>query len=211
MQTRGIRNNNPGNIERTSTRWQGMADDQSADERFIVFRSARWGIRAIARILITYQDQHGLNTVAGIINRWAPPVENNTAAYSGFVAKQLGVGTDEQIDVYDYKVMREIVEAIITMENGKQPYDEECIQAGLVLAGIEPPAKEVLKTTTGQAATAAGAATVAGAALPVLESARGTLTELSTTMEVARWALLAVTLAAIGIVIWQKIDSAGGD
>ncbi len=78
---RGVRNHNPGNIERDArTRWQGQAARQS-DPRFVVFTAPEWGIRAMARVLITYQDRHGCNTVAKIINRWAPPGENATSAY----------------------------------------------------------------------------------------------------------------------------------
>ena len=54
---RGIRNNNPGNIDRNATKWQGMADKQD-DPRFIVFTSPQYGIRAMARVLLTYQSKY---------------------------------------------------------------------------------------------------------------------------------------------------------
>ena len=80
-ETRGIRNNNPGNIEKSkNNKWQGMAESQP-DKRFITFTSPEWGIRAIARILINYKDKYDLDTVKKIISRWAPPSENNTGAY----------------------------------------------------------------------------------------------------------------------------------
>jgi hypothetical protein len=85
-QPRGIRNNNPGNIDRNTTKWQGMADDQSSDPRFVVFKTPQAGIRALAKILLTYQNHDGLKTVRGIIGRWAPAVENNTSAYVAAVA-----------------------------------------------------------------------------------------------------------------------------
>ncbi|TBV10240.1 structural protein [Stutzerimonas kirkiae] len=139
---RGIRNYNPGNIERNATRWQGMATDQSGDSRFVVFSHPAWGIRAIARTLITYQDKHGLRTVRGIVNRWAPPHENNTDAYGLAVAGRLGVGIDQAIDVYDYRTMLELVRAIVRHENGPGPlsegdwYGESLLAEGLSLAGI---------------------------------------------------------------------------
>jgi len=147
---RGIRNNNPGNIERDGTRWQGMAARQT-DGRFIVFSEARWGIRAIARILITYQDKRRaadgsrIDTVRKFISRWAPPVENNTDAYARAVANALGVGVDDpDIDVYDYDTMRGLVSAIIQFENGSPPwhriggwYQDAEIERGLLLAGIQ--------------------------------------------------------------------------
>ena len=66
---RGIRNRNPGNIDRGRDRWQGMADDQSPDPRFVVFTEAEWGIRAIVRVLRSYRDRHGLETVRAIVSR----------------------------------------------------------------------------------------------------------------------------------------------
>jgi hypothetical protein len=139
---RGIRNYNPGNIERTSTRWQGMALDQSGDSRFIVFSHPVWGIRAIARTLITYQDKHGLRTVQRIIQRWAPDSENNTVAYVAAVCARLHAGPGEAIDVYDYRTMLELVRAIVRHENGPGPlpggdwYGEPMLAEGLALAGI---------------------------------------------------------------------------
>ena len=134
---RGIRGNNPGNIDRTGTKWQGMAADQSGDPRFIVFDAPEWGIRAIVRVLRTYYDKHGLRTVKGIINRWAPPVENDTEAYFVTVAKKLGVDPGEQIDIDDLDTLRTLVKAIIRHENGRGPepdggwYSDDVIDEGI--------------------------------------------------------------------------------
>lgn len=116
---RGIRNNNPGNIERTGTRWRGMAEDQSADPRFIVFESPLWGLRAIARVLRTYR-RRGIDTVRSIIARWAPPHENPTEAYIAAVAARLGKPADAPVTDAD---MIPLMEAIVQHENGVQPYD----------------------------------------------------------------------------------------
>ncbi len=134
---RGVRNANPGNIDRTGTKWQGMAADQSGDPRFIVFDAPEWGIRAIVRVLRTYYDKHGLRTVKGIINRWAPPVENDTEAYYVTVAKKLGVDPGEQIDIDDLDTLRTLVKAIIRHENGRGPepdggwYSDDVIDEGI--------------------------------------------------------------------------------
>lgn len=142
---RGLRNNNPGNIDRQpGVRWQGMAANQSRDSRFVVFRSPDWGIRAIARVLITYQDKRQardgsrIDTIQEIIDRWAPSVENDTSAYARHVARLTGIGVDETLDVYDYATMYALVQAIIVHENGMQPYSPEMITRGLELAGIVP-------------------------------------------------------------------------
>jgi len=84
---RGIRNHNPGNIRRSADPWQGLAKDQN-DDAFFQFAEPKWGIRALARVLISYQDRHGLRTVRGIVSRWAPPVENKTSSYIDHVARR---------------------------------------------------------------------------------------------------------------------------
>ncbi|MBN0215799.1 structural protein [Pseudomonas aeruginosa] len=139
---RGIRNFNPGNIRHAKgTRWQGMSANQN-DSAFVQFTGPQWGIRAIARTLITYQDKHALRTIRQIISRWAPPSENNTESYIRQVAARVGVAPDARIDVYDYRTMRTLVEAIVRHENGPGPlpegswYGEGLINEGLHLAGI---------------------------------------------------------------------------
>lgn len=152
---RGIRNYNPGNIDRIAgVRWQGQATDQSGDPRFIVFNGPRWGIRAIARVLITYQDKRRakdgsrIDTVREFIERWAPAVENDTNAYAKAAASALSIGPDdERVDVYHYATMRALVLAIIRHENGPGPlpggiwYGDAIIADGLALAGIVPGAQ----------------------------------------------------------------------
>lgn len=134
QQPRGIRNHNPGNI-RHGEKWQGLAAQQ-LDESFCTFESPQYGIRAIARVLISYQDKHDIDTVRGIINRWAPPIENNTNAYVLAVARAIGVDTDQRIDVHQYDVMQPLVVAIIRHENGMQPYSADVIDEGLKRAGV---------------------------------------------------------------------------
>jgi len=131
---RGIRNNNPGNIDRTAERWQGMAADQSSDSRFVVFSAPVWGLRALAKVLLSYQRKHGLRTPAAIIGRWAPPVENDTGSYARQVAKALGVGVDDQIDLQQPETLQRILPAIVQHENGQQPYPEALIAEAVRLA-----------------------------------------------------------------------------
>lgn len=127
--SRGLRNNNPGNIVRTGTAWQGMAPDQSADSRFIVFIAPEFGIRAMARVLKNY-IANGFTTVESIINRWAPPAENDTGAYVRAVASQLGVNPNAPIGAAQ---MPALIAAIIKHENGQQPYPPEVIAMGIEL------------------------------------------------------------------------------
>ena len=129
---RGIRNNNPGNIEKGDP-WRGLAEDQSQDSRFAVFRAPVWGIRALARTLGTYREHYGLDTVQGIIERWAPPHENNTGAYVQAVADAARVAPSDPLPEDD-DVTARIVKAMIHHENGIQPYPDDLIHRGIDLA-----------------------------------------------------------------------------
>lgn len=130
---RGVRNNNPGNIDRDGTPWAGMAAAQT-DPRFVVFDAPEYGIRALAKVLLTYQKKHGLNTVADIIARWAPPVENDTGAYAAHVAAKIGVGVTDHLDLSNEVVLAGLVMAIIAHENANFAYPETTILAGVNLA-----------------------------------------------------------------------------
>ena len=74
IQTRGERNFNPGNIDKSdSTLWQGMAAVQS-DPRFVVFSDAVFGIRALAKILLNYYHKHDLNPIKDAKFEILPPL-----------------------------------------------------------------------------------------------------------------------------------------
>lgn len=116
--SRGLKNNNPGNIEKNSTKWQGLSRDQT-DSRFFVFDDIYYGYRAMFRTLRTYKEKHGKKTIEQIINRWAPPVENATHTYIDVVAKEAGIAPTDEVDVYDKDLMCKIVSAMSRVENGK--------------------------------------------------------------------------------------------
>lgn len=128
---RGIRNNNPGNIRHSSTKWQGQSATQT-DSAFVQFVTPEYGIRALSKVLDTYSAKYGLNTVRGIINRYAPPSENITGAYVSAVAGALGVSPDQVIDVKGSKA--KLVAAIIKHENGLNPYALATINTGVTMA-----------------------------------------------------------------------------
>lgn len=204
----GIRLNNPGNIERGDP-WQGLADEQ-LHPRFCTFKEAKWGIRAIARILIAYKDKHGICTIFDAISRWAPEEDDNpTLAYALFVAQSAGCERRATVDLGAYDVAKGVIKGIIGFENGVQPYDDATIDAGLRLAGIDVPAKPLTKSRTIVASTAAGAATVtpmlvdAANQIPAIKQA---LEPLAESVSWVRPALVLLTLVSIGVVIWARID-----
>lgn len=126
---RGIRDNNPGNILRNGTAWNGamsQADVEAAgktwDATFVQFSDPSYGVRAIGHILSSYARE-GFTTVDGIIRRWSATDQD---AYVANVAGALGVDPADRIDVQSQ--LSALALAIIQQENGQQPYDVNSVQ-----------------------------------------------------------------------------------
>ncbi|EMM3172389.1 hypothetical protein RKE85_003244 [Serratia marcescens] len=159
---RGLRNNNPGNIEASDKNpWEGQS---GSDGRFAKFETPEHGIRALGKNLLTYYQKHGLDTVGEIITRWAPPKENKTDAYIKAICEQLGVAADQQIDVTNPRTLAALCAGIVNHENGSQPYTDEQIGAG-VSAALGLSALESSKRRTGNAAFDAASPATQGAYL----------------------------------------------
>ena len=128
---RGERNNNPGNIDyNPANKWQGQIGIEIGVDkpRFCRFETAEYGIRAIYKLLQTYQRKYGLNSVAAIINKYAPPIENNTSGYINRAAASIGVGINDHINTLDKKTGIALATAIVGVELGYQPYSESTFE-----------------------------------------------------------------------------------
>lgn len=139
---RGIRSNNPGNIDfNPRNDWQGQLgiEEGVTKPRFARFDSPENGIRALAKLLINYRGKdgmpgiglQGIDTVRETINRWAPSVENNTEAYIKQVSAAAGVMPNESITIRDPRILLAVVTAIIKHENGGNPYAPAVIVEGV--------------------------------------------------------------------------------
>ena len=135
--TRGERNNNPGNIAfNPRNRWRGQLGIEAPAHpgeapRFAAFDCPENGIRAIAKLLLRYRRAEGLQTVRGLLGRWAPAVENDAAAYCDDVARRLAVAADAPLDLADPALLQELVAAIIRHENGRCIYQPETLAEGV--------------------------------------------------------------------------------
>ena len=118
----------------------------------------------------------------------------------------MGVAPDETINVHDYKILQPLVLAIIAHENGQQPYSDTEIDAGLVLAGVEPPVKPWSQTKTVQGSQVVVGATLAGMSLEAIKDVEPAFPLIQTAMQYAPWFLGLITLASIGYVVWACID-----
>jgi hypothetical protein len=131
----GLRSNNPGNLRHSAQfTWLGEVGVNASG--FCVFDTLENGIRALAKNLLSYFHQHGLDTVTGIIHRWAPPSENDTEAYVKSVAGSLGVTPDRVINLDDVSTLASLVAAIARHENGAQPISAN-VTAAIFVAGTK--------------------------------------------------------------------------
>lgn len=115
--SRGLRNNNPGNIRRSSARYKGEVRP-SRDEEFKEFETVVYGYRAMFVLLDTYRKRYGLNTLRTMLMRYAPPTENYTTSYIDFVSRRTGIGADTPLDTRHRRDMVPIVAAMSEIENG---------------------------------------------------------------------------------------------
>lgn len=141
--TRGIRNNNPLNIRRSTDQWVGACEKQT-DPSFVQFKTMAYGYRAAWKILQTYYErfcmQSQLFTIRNIIGRWAPPSENDTEAYIKNVLRLSSIGGRENLlppqNVSGYGRISRLIMAMTCIECGI-PYsqvDTEAICQGYRLA-----------------------------------------------------------------------------
>ena len=132
---RGIRNNNPGNIDyNPANNWVGQLGKEVGvpSPRFCRFDTPENGIRALGKLLQTYYNKHKLYTVLAIIKRWAPEVENDTGAYIRSVAASCGLEPTQYIqNIKNPYVMTGLVRAIIKHENANYLYPEAVLNEGV--------------------------------------------------------------------------------
>ena len=127
---RGYRNNNPLNIRISSNAWQGKKTPNT-DGVFEQFTSMAYGYRAAMVLIRTYINQYGLNTVQGIISRWAPNNENNTAGYISSVCRLTGYEPDTIISPTNKEQICNLCYAMSIVENGYNPMpDRQAILQG---------------------------------------------------------------------------------
>lgn len=124
---RGYRNNNPGNIRCSDVTYKG--EKPSTDVSFKQFTSMAWGYRAMFILLDTYRLKYGLKTLQQLLNRYAPPSENDTTEYVNFVSSRTKIADISAVDTRDEKQMIPIVAAMARMENGSDP-DMDEVRAG---------------------------------------------------------------------------------
>lgn len=125
--------NNPGNLRPpgASTGFQGFATPED-------------GVRAMARQLLLYANRDHLDTLSGVIGKYAPKSENDTASYIGDVSKKTGFDPNQHLDLNDRATLASVLSAMISHEQRRGSYDKYKDSKVTV---------EVINTTGGNAVT----------------------------------------------------------
>ena len=123
---RSFRNNNPLNIKRNvRNKWYGAKKAQT-DKVFEEFEELEFGVRAALIILKKYIDIYKLDTIEGIISKWAPEGENGKAAtknYINRVALSMHMNqTKQHLQFSDRQTIAELVAAMTIVESGTNYY-----------------------------------------------------------------------------------------
>ncbi|WP_105466634.1 hypothetical protein [Escherichia coli] len=139
--SRGIRNNNPGNLNFAGQK--GATLESGPNARFASFPTMLEGIAALDRQVMLYLKR-GKNTIDQIIDIYAPSSDgNNTSSYKSYLSQYTGLGVKEKIDGSNFEVMKKLIQGIINHENGaaaKAVSVEDVIRALAMNRGIVPAA-----------------------------------------------------------------------
>ena len=129
--TRGIRNNNPFNIRYSNNNWLGKVEYyKNSDKAFEQFLDIDYGLRAGIQLLRGYISR-GYDTPRLIINRFAPPTENETNSYLHSVYCFSGVTLDTKI-LYNSFDFYNLCKAICKIESNydftPEHYRDVCLR-----------------------------------------------------------------------------------
>ena len=114
--SRGIRNNNPGNLNFAGQK--GATLESGPNARFASFPTMLEGIAALDRQVMLYLKR-GKNTIDQIIDIYAPSSDgNNISSYKSYLSQYTGLGVKEKIDGSNFEIMRKLIQGIINHENG---------------------------------------------------------------------------------------------
>ena len=134
----GLRQNNPGNIRPGA----GFIGETGQGSGYAQFGSEEEGLRALARLLGTYSDEYGINTLRGLTSRYAPRSDNEASFdnYVSYLGEQLGIDPDEEFDLKSRR--DELIPAIVGFEQGRDfgdRYSQGQISRAIEAAGTDDP------------------------------------------------------------------------
>lgn len=215
----GLKLNNPGLMRRSMGDVRGLAASQPGGD-LLAFEKATFGIRAVADKLISLAAEAEGQTLRAVLGRWAA-LNGREGDFIDSVAKLAGLDLDARLDLTRYKTLRPLVDAIIHQENGRQPYTDGQLVKGLLMAGVEPDKRPLDQSRTMRGGILAIVLTLAASVIETvrddpdraqlllrqwLPDGERWLLEAMPHMESAQWASQIFTLAALGLVLWARLD-----
>lgn len=114
-QPRGVRNNNPLNIKRSSQVFLGETTN-IYETTFKTFKSVVWGFRAAICIIRTYIMLKDCKTPYAIIHRWCP--DETADRYTVFVCRKVGIDPNQEINFAQRTIIVALVSAMAIFETG---------------------------------------------------------------------------------------------
>lgn len=117
MNPMSVRNNNPGNMRPVGASTGMQKFDTPQDGLRAMRKDLVAKINGASRMM---KAQHGAKytpTLANIISTWAPPAENDTAAYVMFVSQKTGIGPSQVVTQAD---IDRLIPAMIEFEGGNK-------------------------------------------------------------------------------------------
>lgn len=138
---RGLRNNNPGNLNYAGQ--AGAEKEGGPGGRFAVFGSMQEGIAALIRQLALYAFR-GIDTISAIVKKYAPAADgNDVAAYIASLVKATGKGANEALDLTNLQTLIPLVQGIVRHEGNGNLSTEQ------VLGGIRLGARQQAMRSSG--------------------------------------------------------------
>lgn len=132
-----IRARNPGNIRyREDVVWPGQSGFiETVNGKFVMFDSYENGAAAGLANLRNYMQTYNKYTISEIVNRWAPPTENDTNAYINFVSNATGLDPNQKLTESDLATLFKAM--TIKEGDNKNTYTKDVIDMGAKIARID--------------------------------------------------------------------------
>jgi hypothetical protein len=184
-----VRNNNPGAM---------MPGGKLAQ-----YPDMQTGLKALDDNLASYGKQ-GVNTLSGVISKWAPPNENDTQAYIKDVSQRLGISPNQKLDLSNPLVRQSLSTAISLHENGPQGvFGGGASQGG---AAATPPLGATSNANASQQASADTMKASYEKLQGISSSANGALDALQKMQELAARKNPVLTAGALGTMVAPTIS-----
>lgn len=129
--TLGMKLCNPFDLElNTHIVWEGQVTPPGLSKIFCQFESMFMGLRA-GYIDIKNSISEGYNTVEKFVGHYAPPTENDTAAYIKAVSQHLQMGATETLQLAQLK---ELGVAVLVQEQGSCQFSDSILSEAVAAA-----------------------------------------------------------------------------